>query len=259
MGVKMKKTLAIISIFLTAVIFSSCRKSSAYNFSMSKVVNLLEAGEDAEELKLPTQCWHKSNDCVVVVFGYGYNDEEFVTSMKEKLFETYGDYQNNGRLLPLVFPDDFKHGSRTYITDLASILQDKQVSGMVILGAPEGTHKAIARLQDAHDGILPYPVISFFSQDEILGMEDSADFIIDKAQKAEINGIVSNETTADYVKEVPVYLENALRYADISEGAFTKDAKLFDVVKMITGKKTKLSRYSDSETGLISINHFVIE
>lgn len=255
----MKKHLSSITLFFIALFFSSCGKPVNHTFTASKTVNLYDAGEDSQELKLPTQKWHKSNDCVVVVFGYGYNDEEFVTSMKEKLFKDYGDYHSEGRLLPLVFPDDFKHGSRTYITDLANILSDKQVSAMVILGAPEGTHKAIARLQDAHDGTLPYPIISFFSQDEVLAMEDSADFVIDKAQKAEINGIIANETTSDFVNEVPEYLTKALRYADISESAFTKDSKLFDVVKMITGKKAKVSRYSDSDTGLISINHFVIE
>lgn len=252
------KKLSFIMLLTAVTLFISCSKKSSYTFTASKIVTLSDAGEDSDQLKLPTQTWHKSNDCVVVVFGYGYNDEEFITSMKEKLLLKYGNYNDDGRLLPLVFPDDFKHGTRTYITDLANILSDKEVSALVILGAPEGTYKAIARMQDSYDGVLPYPVISFFSQDEVVAMEDSSDIVIDKAQKAEINGIIATESTADFVKEVPEFLERALKLADISESPFAKDAKLFDIVKMITGK-AKVARYSDPETGLISINHFVLD
>lgn len=254
----MKKTFICTLLFTAVSVLFSCSSKSEYTFTPSEMVTLYDAGDDSSELSLPTQTWHKSNQTAVVVFGYGYNDEEFVNSMEEKLYADYGNYHDNGHLLCLVYPDDFKHGSKAYISDLANILSDKEPSSIVILGAPEGTYKAIARLQDSYNGILPCPVISLFSQDEVVPMEDSADFVVDKAQKTEIDGMVAAESTADFVKEVPEYLERSLKLADISESPFAKDAKLFDIVKMITGS-AKISRYSDPDTGLISINHFVLE
>ena len=254
----MKRLLVCIFILTASIFISSCSKKTETAFSTSSLVTLYDAEEDSKELSLPSQLWHKSNDCIAVVFGYGYNDSDFVTETKERLFARYGNYNENGRLLPLVFPEDFKRGSRTYITDLAHILEDKEVSALVILGAPEGTYAAIARLQDSYDGTLPFPVISLFSQDDVLGMEYSADFILDKRQKAQLNGIIEAQSDQEFVEEIPELLDRSVYLADISEEPFKKDEKLFDIVKMITGK-AKISRYSDTETGLISINHFLLD
>lgn len=254
----MKKLLVCIFI-LTATFFAiSCAKSVSSKFSELNLVTLYDAGNDSLELKEKTQTWHKSNDCVVVVFGYGYNDSEFVQKEEQKLFTQYGNFYEGGRLLSLVFPDNFKRGTRTYITELANILSDKEVSALVILGAPDGTYAAIAKIQDSYDGKIPFPIISLFSQDDVLGMEYSADFVLDKTQKAQLNGIVVPESEQEFAEEVPFILEKALHYSDISDAPFEKDAKLFDIVKMITGS-AKVMRYSDPETGLISINHFVLE
>lgn len=253
----MKKTIICVSALAAALSLCSCGKNNNITISGSNLVSVTDTEESAEIFK-PTQLWHKSNSHVVVLFGYGYNDENFVEATKSKLEEKYGSSENDGRLISLVFPEDFKHGSRTYITDLANILSNKEVSALVILGAPEGTYKAIARMQDSYDGTLPFPVISLFSQDEVLGMEYSSDFILDKTQKAQLDGTMENESDQAFVKDVPALLERALYLADISESPFAKDAKLIEIVKMVTGK-LMVSRYSDPETGLISINHFVLE
>lgn len=253
------KNLLVCIFILTQLIFAvSCGKSKESKFSVSSLVTLYDAGEDSNELKLSTQTWHKSNDCIVVLFGYGYNDAEFVSKAKEKLFLKYGNYNENGKLLPLVFPDDFKRGTRTYITDLANIIKNKEVSALVILGAPERTYSALARIQDSYDGKIPFPIISLFPQDDVLGMEYSADFVLDKTQKAQLNGIVELEAEQELVKEVPAILERAIYFADISCAPFEKNENLFQIVKMIAGDE-KVVRYSDPETGLISINHFVLE
>ena len=100
-----------------------------------------------------------------------------------------------------------RRGEKTYITNIENELSDKNVKGIILLGAPENTHKAIARMQDSWGGALPYPVFSFFSQDDIIAMEDSADFVLDKAQKAEINGILEEEEQT-YIKEIPYPSKN---------------------------------------------------
>ena len=245
-------------ISLTALSLISCSKKETYNFSDTNMVSLYEAGTDSQELTKKTQLWHKSNDCVVILFGYGYNDKEFVTKTQEELFPKYGNYYENGRLLTIVFPDDFKHGTRTYSTNLANILNDKEVSALIILGAPEGTYKSIARLQDSYEGTLPFPVISFFSQDDVLGMEYSSDFLLDKTQKASMNGIIELESDQEKVESISEILDKALFLADISEAPFAKNENLLEIVKMVAGN-LHISRYTDPETGLISINHFVID
>ena len=242
----------------SAFFISSCGKQTEYNFSASSLITLYEAQENADELELPTQTWHKSDKNIVVFFGYGYNDEEFVEKTKNQLFKKYGNANENGNLLALVFPDDFKHGSRTYTTHLANILDDKEVSGLVILGAPEGTYRAITRLQDEYNRKLPFPVISLFSQDDVLGTEYTSDIVLDKKHKAQLNGILETESEQEFSEEVSSILEKAVFFADIADSPFEKNAKLFSIAKMIAGD-AKISRYIDSETGLIPINHFVLD
>ena len=254
----MKKLFVCIFIAAATFFISSGGKKTEYNFSASSLINLYEAQENAKELELPTQTWHKSNKNIVVFFGYGYNDTEFVEKTKNQLFQKYGNENEDGNLIALVFPDDFKHGSRTYTTNLANILDDKDVSGLVILGAPEGTYRAITRIQDEYDGKLPFPVISLFSQDDILGTEYTSDIVLDKKQKAQLNGILEAESEQEFSEEASSIIEKAVFLAEIADAPFEKDAKLFNIAKMIAGD-TKISRYVDSETGLIPINHFVLD
>lgn len=254
----MKKTTAFILIFAAAFFISSCGKKTEKRFSDSRLITLCEAAEDSTALALPSQLWHKSNKSIVVFFGYGYNDETFVKKIKNSLFQKYGNSSEGGKLLALVFPDDFKHGARTYTTNLANILDDKEVSGIVILGAPEGTYKAITRIQDEYNGKLPFPVISLFSQDDVLGTEYTSDIVIDKKQKAKMNGILETESEQEFAGEAVSIIEKAVLFADIAEAPFEKDANLFNIAKMLAGS-SKISRYVDSETGLIPINHFVLD
>ncbi len=248
-------------LFFTAILFSlffySCEKE---NFSTSfegGFVDVTSAQEDSIVLENATQLWHEDNRCICVLFGYGYNDSDFVSSMKKKLFSEYGNFEEGGLILPLVFPDDFKRGSKAYISSLSSVLEDKNISGIVLLGAPEGTYSAIARLQDLRDEFFDFPVISLFSQDDVVAMEDSADFVIDKAQKAEINGLVA-ETEQSFVSDVPELLLNSVRFAKLANAPFKKNSELYEIVKKLV-YPMKVSRYVDPETGLISINHFVLE
>ncbi len=245
----------IVSIFLS---LGGCNVQQRNADFSGGLVTLYDAGKDEAELELPTQRWHENDACICILYGYGYNDSEFVSSMNKTLFARYGSASDGGIIYPLVYPADFKHGTKYYISSLYDHLENKNVQGLIILGAPEGTYSAIARLQDAYDGALPYPVISFFSQDDVLGMEYSADFVLDKEQNAEINGIVTHEETQDFVAEVPAMLEKSVSILRSSVAPFEKNAKLLELVKLVASGK-RVIRYSDPETGLISINHFVLE
>ncbi|MDE5898837.1 MAG: DUF3798 domain-containing protein [Treponemataceae bacterium] len=179
--------------------------------------------------------------------------------MTARLGKQFGLEEDGGTVLPLVFPDDFRRGSRTYITSLVDLLADKEVRGIIILGAPEATHVAIARIQDSWNGLpqLSFPVFSFFPQDDVLGMESAADFVLDKTQHADISGLASEEAVQT-AAEVPELVEKSVHYMLMSGAPFEQNAKLYEVVKKLAEGK-RIARYADPDTGLISINHFVLE
>lgn len=242
-------------LFFSTVICFSCGKQTLT--ADGGTVLITDAANGSQEIALPPQMWHQTDGCIFVLFGYGYNDEAFVSSMTHILFQKFGAYSEGGWIFPLVFPDDFKRGSKTYITNIESELSDKNVKGIILLGAPENTHKAIARMHDSWGGALPYPVFSFFSQDDVIAMEDSADFVLDKAQKAEINGILEEEMQT-YIEEIPEILVKSVRCQILTDSPFAKNAALFDFVRTLT-QNLKIKRYSDPETNLTAINHFIIE
>ncbi len=252
-----KNQILLFVLLVLSFISNSCKKDFAPTAVDGGFVEVLPAAKDSSALELPTQLWHVDNRCICVLFGYGYNDSDFVSSMEAKLFENYGNFEENGLVLSLVFPDDFKRGSKAYISYLTSVLEDKNISGIILLGAPEGTYSAIARLQDLRDQFFDFPIISLFSQDDVLAMEDSADFVLDKAQRAEINGLVA-ETEQSFVSDVPELLIRAVRLANLANAPFKKNSELYEIVKNFVFPM-KVSRYVDPETGLISINHFVLE
>ena len=254
----MKFNRLILSIFLISLsVMSGCSKKESNIISDGSFITLYETSQDISTFSKPTQLWHNEKDVICIVYAYGYNDSEFVTKMNESLYSKYGKAEDGGFILSYVYPDDFKRGSKSYITLLDSYLNEKNLLGMILLGAPEGTHKSIARMQDSHDGKLNFPVISLFSQDDIVAMEDSADFVLDKSQKSEINGL-STESEQTYIENVPYLIEQCVWYCRIADAPFEKNARLYEIVKNLA-KNNKVSRYTDSETGLISINHFVLE
>lgn len=242
-------------LFFSTILFFSCGKQE--RAADGGTILIADSPNGSHELELPPQMWHQTDSCIFILFGYGYNDKDFVAGMTRALFQKFGAYSEGGWIFPLVFPDDFKRGSKTYITNIESELSDKNVKGIILLGAPENTHKAIARMQDAWGGTLPYPVFSFFSQDDVIAMEDAADFVLDKAQKAEINGILEEEMQT-YIEEIPEILIKSVQYQILTDSPFVKNAALFYFVKTLA-QNLKIKRYSDPETNLTAINHFVIE
>lgn len=254
----MSRLVSFIFIVIFLLNLTACEKKSSKTYENSDIVTLYEAGEDSKDLELQTQLWHVSDECICVLYGYGYNDDTFVKEMNESLFSRYGNYVDGGLIYPLVFPNDFKRGTKNYISFLYDYLVELNVRGIVMLGAPDGTHVALTKLQDHFDGKIPYPVISLFSQDDVLAMEYSSDFVLDKAQKAEINGLIQNEEGQDFVNEVPDILKECVKCIDFSDAPFEKNAELYEIVRKVAVNK-KTGRYADPETGLISINHFVLE
>ena len=240
----------------TAFLIFSCQKDDSAAGTDGEIV-LENAASLTEELEIPSQMWHQTNKKICVLYGYGYNDEDFIQNMNQRLYSRFGSAEEGGLIMNLRFPEDFKRGSKVFITTLQDLLSNVDLQGLILIGAPEGTHIAIARMQDSWGGSLPFPVFALFPQDDVLGIEDSSDFVLDKAQKAEINGIITEEEQS-YVHEVPSILENCASFIACSDSPFEKNAKLYEIVRKIC-RDLKIERYSDPDTSLISINHFVLE
>lgn len=247
---------------LAAVLFSSCkpRESVAVTDDSGnhEIIELHNASSSVEALSEPTQTWHPSDKRLCILFGYGYNSPEFVKSSIESLEKKYGSASDGGLIYPLVYPDDFKRGGvKSFVTELPNLLKEYQCIGVILLGAPENTNYAVARLQDQYDAQPIFPVFSFFPQDDVLGMEAVSDFVIDKEQDVQSDGSVKNESEQVFVKDVPEMLERSVEYMVVAQAPLAKDANLFAEVKKITGGQ-KTSHFVDPETGLQSVNHFIL-
>ena len=196
---------------------------------------------------------------ICVLFGYGFNSQEFYDDAIEKLSKRYGLADNGGIILPVSFPAAVKGR----ISNLYDIINERDIKGIILLGAPDGTHKTLGRLKDdwkeeeATGHEVPYPVFSFMPQDDILGQESNCDFVLEYEQNTVLTeedeniNIIIDETAEEIVMR-------AVRYIEELPAPLPHDTNLYSHVQAIVGEK-KVRRYTDGETGLQSINHFIIE
>ena len=253
-----KKFNLIFILFIYSILIISCTKDFASSDIVEGTVVLNDTDIDISENAMPTQMWHQTNKTLCVLLGYGYNTPELSEEIINLLGTKFGLKEDDGLILPLVYPNDFKRGNKYYISELRNILKDKDLCGIILLGAPEGTNNAIIRLEDLYGGIKPFPVFSFFSQDELLGMEYVSDFVLDKAMKANITGVVEEEAAQEPVENISNILVRSVECMTMLEEPLNKDKNLLDLVRYIV-QEDKIQRYSDLDTGLYSINHFVLE
>lgn len=250
---KIKKTLLILAAAL--VIFSGCsnKKQEITADSIS-----LEIKTSQEELKDYTQTWHATNKKVAVILGYGVNSDEVSEAIIAALSEKYGLDKDSGLIMSMVYPKDFRHGVKGYSSDLASILNSDETdfAGVVIVGAPENTHKALAQNQDNWTMRLPYPVISIYPQDDVLGMESCCDLVFDKAGQDEENSTTEESTATFTAEEIIPLLEQAIDYVGALSGPVESD-QLEHAKNMFPNHSIR--RYADPESGLLAINHFVLK
>lgn len=245
-------------IFCTGFIFSCRKEPKSYD---TNSIELSLSQGNAEELRSTPQKWHVTNKKICVLFGYDFNNEEVKQPLLELLKENFGLAEDGGLIFPLIYSEDFKHGVRGYASDFAAILQseDLDLAGIVLLGAPENTHKALAKNQDKWNQNVPYPVIALFPQDDVLGIESTADIVVDKGQTAGITGeIAPEESDGQIYARAPEVVVDTINYILSLEGSLPRNTQLQNHLKQIL-KDKPFHHYSDPETGLQSINHFVLK
>lgn len=258
----MKKTtfLSACIFFASTIIFSGCSDKNKNQIQEDTAFLTLSSGNAADLISAP-QKWHITDKRLCILFGYNYNTEEVIQPILEKLGEEFGLDEDGGLILKIIYPTDFKHGARTYVSEFSSFLQntENELCGLITLGAPENTHLALARNQDFWNQKVPYPIIALLPQDDVLGIEAESDIVIDKSQSAGITGeIVLEENDENHLSDIPEILTDIINYLVCIDGELPKNMELSEHAKNMLKQKS-LRPYSDPETGLFSINHFVME
>lgn len=259
----MKKiiTLCILSIVLMAACNRNSGNSSTSSSSVELKVDTIKANKPSVEQLI--QQWNVTNKRIVVLFGYDFNSEETVKSLTQKLEQRYGLDSDGGLIISYIYPDSFKHNGKTFPSEFPALIDEneKEIAGIVLLGAPAGTETALSRIQYFWKLEVPYPIIALFSQEEAAGLEANCDIVIDKAQKAEITGgIAPEETITEMSEDAPEILLDTIDYILSLNGAIPKDLKkneIKDHVKLML-RNREFTQYKDPESGLTSINHFVL-
>ena len=229
----------------------SCGNSST-KIVLDENTLIIEPKESSEDMGNKSQSlWTNDEGVVVVLFGYGFNEPSFTNSILQKIKDEFGVENENGLVLPVIFPDDLHNR----ISSLNDFLRDRQIRGIILLGAPERTHIALAKIHNDWDNMTPFNIFSFFPQDEALGQEGTCNFVVEyprlHTELSEDSGVIQS---ADQSVEI---IMNSIRYVAQLPGSIPCDKDLqFHVQNILKGKKIK--PYVDSETGITSVNHFLI-
>ena len=110
-----KNTLIFTSIIaFTSIIFTSCVQKKDRIIISQGEVKLSNSTENISSIQ--TQTWHCNNKKTVVLFGYAFNSPDFVQETLSNLSMKFGLAENSGKIIPLVYPEDFKNGSKTNIS-----------------------------------------------------------------------------------------------------------------------------------------------
>lgn len=248
----------IVSLFAAAVLcaalFTTCTKEKASAAaSVDEAASLLP--EKLQHLSAPAQAYLQGKH-IFVLLGYGYNDGAFVEKTRAALEENYGvqTEEKDGLVMLSVFPDDFMRGSTARISLFTSKVEETDLAGIVLLGAPEYTHSSLAKLQDKNGGEYGYPVYSFFPQDDVLGAESTADFVLDYAQNT---NILQEEEHREADFDADTLLIKSIETMLNPQEPIPADSDLLAFVQNLVGTERTIRHYTDGETGLQAQNHFI--
>lgn len=258
-----KKIIKIAFVFLSIslILLSGCQKDR--KLAVEEAVTSLpqNSKEPAKLKKLDDETKsYLDGKNIIVVLGYGYNDENSIEKITQNLRENFGveTEDNYGLVSILVYPNDFMTAGKARVSSLVDLLEDKTPAGIIILGAPDGMYIALSKLQDnAEDGKLKYPVFSFFSQDDVLGSEATADFVLDYAHKSDSLGAEVTDFIPDF--DLTSLLDSAISSMITLRAPLKSDENLEAFIKNLFDGKKNVSHYIDGETGLQSINHFIFD
>lgn len=248
------KKFAVLGLFaLTSIFFLSCGNKKADSKNRRSA-----AADFSEESMAPVKKWTDEDGVICIVFGHEFNKPDFYADSVQKLSDYYGLSENGGLIMPLHFPTDFKNG----IQGLRKLLEGVDLKGIIFLGAPDDTHEVLSKYQEMYGGEIPFPVISLFPQDNVLGQEATCTLIIDYERSA-VEDKTENEVQHTTTIDAEEIFANTVRYLANLEGKFIKGkeigAELKSIAKEIAGDDKHVRRYVDSGSGMQSLNHYTVE
>ncbi|MCR5699596.1 MAG: DUF3798 domain-containing protein [Treponemataceae bacterium] len=201
--------------------------------------------------------WDPETGHVAILYGYGYNDPEFVQNSIAHLSDKFGLIQDGGLIVHFVFPDDFSAGGAGRISNLSYYVEENNCKALITLGAPEYTHKALARIKDAERDCF---IISLFSQDDVLSTEADSDVVIDFVEPektVEMEVEIAEEASMQHIEKTQFILERTIK--SVSGENLFKESSIQEVISKLYGQDWKVGSYVDSSTGLKAKNHFVLK
>lgn len=246
----------------------SCKKQNQ-EIDTSNVIDLIITDSSESEISHTPSKSNITNKRIIVVLGYGYNEEHISEKIINKLDQNFGLDKNGGLIYPVIYPNDFRMNGRSYVSDLTSLITnfEKDLSALIILGAPERTHIALARIQDSWDMQTPFYMVTMFPQDDVLGIEATCDFVLESTQNDLLNADltstqnITEESILKYDNKTEEILIDTIEYLSILKEidfSFQKDNSIYSHVSQML-KNNSVTPYVDPETGISSINHFIVQ
>ena len=233
-----KKTTVLVFSILFAILFLSCTQKEIQKKS---TVTSIQSTTNPEKTLIKK---------AAVLYGYGYNSPEFVQDSNEYLKKFYNIEDDKEIIKPIVYPDDFMVGKRICISKLADYLENPEICGLILLGAPEDAHRPIATMQDKGWDKPVFSIVSTsdFEEDNALGIEYVSSFIIELSD-------VHKTIPAQEIFDIQATALNCIS----SDVKFKHNNELKAQVEQLLGSNWKVTYYTDIDTGIRSLNHFFIE
>lgn len=259
-----KKIVIILCLFVLPFLLLACsNKDSVYSEQIVSNSNLNNTDAFLQQLDTYTD---KNNTYIAVLLAYGYNEGKAKENILAALTKEYGFVEDGGIIIPLIYPEDFISLGFERISLLPELIEEKLVEAeiesaeiaLITLGAPEGTHRALAILEDAQ---IQGPVFSIFSQDDVLGTEAGSDLVIDYSPPQNKDSFATAKETnsvyqGDVFDVVAPLINAALNWEETEKAGMPISALRTEFLKRTS---CNLLVYVDPQTNLRSKNHYVLE
>ena len=211
---------------------------------------------------------------IAVVLGAGYEKEETSAPVLEYFTDEFGLAEDGGLIETYFFPDEYLNGKRIKVSFLTDTMKDKNIIGLVLLGAPDRTYHA---LMDLTESGISYPVWSIFpvtyTTDEILGTECGSFFVLDykeyvDGQNSEPDSMLMDDLvngSKKYKGNIGDLLTPVIHYikktADVMNNPYSPGdaAKYLSEAYSDIFSDCSLSRFIEPESSLPALNHYVLE
>lgn len=264
------RLLAAVALVAAAFLFFSCQKEEKVR---PPIVD--EPAPDiavtAPEAPLPK--WLPSDAAhIAIVFGCGYETEELRQPVIDFINDEYGLAENGGLIETYLFPDEYLNGQRIRVAFLTNLLKNKNLSGVILLGAPDRTYFALSDLVESG---FSSPVWSIFpviyTSDEILGTENSSFFVlsyqVEEREQADADSSLMKKMTSgeeafpgeisDVLRPVIQYIRKTSESVDEPFSPSVAAAYLLKSYSSVFPDCT-VSRYVEQLSGIAAQNHYVL-